>query len=298
MRNLIHSLLFLVLVISLGACRLFDPEEELPAYVKFQNPRVVLDSASGFSSGVGIRNIWVYHGGFLQGTYPLKADSAIVIPYIPVSTTDFYMEGGIYESGQSLFNLPYPFWDRVYFDVVQQIGDTTVIEPVFEYVPTTQYETRVYETFDDGSLEFQSFARALSEPDSTTFRMRTTSAFRGARGGYIHFGPGDRYFEVINTDPFLLSRQTDTYIEITYRNSIPFRVGLVYDDGFSPRIEEIMTVAPKSDWNTVYVHLIQNIRNIINAYGTNTQFYLWLYADGEEQEGFIEMDDIRLIKEK
>lgn len=285
----------------LPSCRVFDPPEDVPAYITFRNPRVQLDTTTGFTSDIGIRNVWLYQGGFLQGTYStaqLEDGRWPTIPLIDLEKTDFFMEAGVFESGQSVFQIPYRFWDRIYFDLVAQAGDTVVLEPVFPYVDPVQYVTPVEENFEGFSVDLVPFATALTEPDSTFVRVVSNGAFQGNRAGFVPFGSDDRWFEVINTSPFSLSREKDTYAEITYRCSVPFEVGLVYSSLAGVGFVSVITVTPKEEWNTIYVHLIQQIRDIINAGGEQTDFWLWMKADGQGNDGYIYLDDIRLIHER
>lgn len=282
-------------------CNVINPPEETPAYVTFQDPKVVLDENTGFTSNAGIRDIWLYSAGVLQGTYPVNPPPGGVwttVPYLLNSNTSFFMEGGIFESGQSAFHLPYPFWDRVEFNVSQNPGDTFVVEPIFHYLDDSRIDIPFEEDFENSIFNLVPFSRSLAEPDSTGFRRRQNGAFMGTYSGFVPFGQDDRWFEVINADPFFGSREKDIYAEITYRNNVNLNVGLIYQDILGTlRSEPILTLTPSGDWNTTHVHLIGQVRSIINSYGELTQFWLWLSADGEGNDGYIWLDNVRVIHE-
>ncbi len=286
--------------ISLTACEIVNPAEEVPAYLSFKDARVLLDENTGFASTVGIRDIWFYHSGFLQGVYPVNSaedpDGILTIPYINVPDTSFFLKGGIIETGQSSFRLPYPFWEDLFFFVNQNPGDTTIIEPIIRYKDPSEYVIETSEDFEGISFSLTPFNRALTREDSTNL-VRDPGAFMGNWSGRVDFGPGKRYFEVINTNPFTLNRSEDTYAEITYKSNLELNVGLVYLGSGGLFIEPVITITPRGDWNTVYVHLIQQVREIINNNGEFTQFWLWLYADGNENDGYIYLDNVRLIHE-
>lgn len=286
--------------VSLTSCEVINPAEEVPAYLSFRNARVLLDENSSFSSRVGIKDIWFYHSGFLQGIFPVNSDEdpngILTIPYINVPDTSFYIKGGVIETGQSSFRLPYPFWDDFFFFVDQDPGDTAIVEPLIRYKDPSEYTLATAEDFEGISFGLTPFNRALTNEDSTNF-VRSSDAFMGNWSGKVNFGPGKRYFEVINTSPFFLNRTKDTYAEITYKCNLEFNIGLVYLGVNGLFIEPVLTVSPRGDWNTVYVHLIQQIRDIINDNGEFTQFWLWLYADGNENDGYLCLDNVRLIHE-
>lgn len=300
MHRLTALFAFVLVVLGLQSCELFNKPEEQPAYIMFRDPQVLLDSTTGFTSNAGIRDIWLYHDGLLQGTYPVNpvTDTAwTVVPFLDLDANDFFLEGGIHETGQSVFHLPYPFWERINFEYSATAGDTLVITPVFEYIEEDRYTLEINEGFEGGAVDLIPFATTLTEPDSTFITVRQDS-YQGNGAGYIDFGPNDRYFEAVNTEPFFLSRENDVYAEITYRNNMEFTVGLIYQNISGTQVQPILTLAASPEWNTVYVHLISQVRNIINLGGPTTQFWLWMRADGEGNDGYIYLDNIRLIHEK
>ncbi|MBK9452318.1 MAG: hypothetical protein IPN95_23430 [Bacteroidetes bacterium] len=300
MHRLIRLLPVVACCMSLLGCEVINPAEELPAYISIQNPMVSAPDDTSFRSNTGVRNAWLYHGGFLQGVYqidPQVDTNGRVVPFLQLDQTDFFIEGGIYESGQSSFQIIYPFWDRVSFDWAATAGDTLEVTPVFHYTDPSKYETPVSVTFEGGGVDFDRFASGL--PDTATFFVTSaTDPYRGLNCGRVDFLPGERYFEVINTVPFRSTQALNIFAEITYQNTIPFTVGLIYGSRTSPNRLPIMTISPSGTWNTVYVHMITEVRNIINALGPNTDLWLWMIADGENKEGYIRFDDIRVIKEK
>lgn len=298
-------LLLLIVCAAFAGCDVINPSEELPAYIKFQNPQVVLDESTGFQSDAGIRNVWLYHGGFLQGVYQLDPDvdtNGRTVPFLQLDRTDFFVEGGIYESGQSSFQISYPFWDRMTFDWQGTVGDTHVVTPVFHYVDASLYETPVNEHFDGGSIDFERFASGLipvSTTDSSTFFvLRSDDVFQGTGAGHVLFDASHRWFETINGTPFFTEQSSNIFAEITYKNTIPFSVGLVYQNGSAVRTQTVLTLSPSAEWNTVFVHFISEVRAILNGNGLDTKFYLWLKADGESQDGYIRFDNVRVIREK
>jgi hypothetical protein len=286
---------------ALTGCELFNPEEELPAYIQFEDPKVVIDETTGQETNAGIRNLWLYHGGFLQGAYQLDPEvdtNGRVIPFLQLDRTDFFVEGGIYETGQSAFQIPHPFWDRVTFDWAATVGETLVVKPRFHYVDESNYIAPLDEHFDGGSIDFVPFGSSLSNFDSTFLTLRTDDVFHGISSGYVRFGANDRWFEVRNTNSFRTVQSSNIFAEITYKNNIPFSVGLIYQSLLGVQSVEIVTVNPSAEWRTIYVHLITEVRKIINTNGADTVFWLWLKADGEGQDGYIRFDDIRVIREK
>jgi hypothetical protein len=168
--------------------------------------------------------------------------------------------------------------------------------PRFHYIDPSNYISPIDEHFEGGSIDFLPFASGLN-PDSTNLRFRRDDVFQGLSVGYVPFGANDHFFEVINSTSFFTTQASNIYAEITYKNTIPFTVGLVYQSALGTQAVEIVSVSPSNQWNTIYVHLISEVRKIINTSGPSTAFWLWLKADGEGNEGYIRFDDIRVIRE-
>lgn len=290
----------LAALLFFSACEIINPAEEIPAFVTLKAPKVVLDENTGFSTNAGIRNIWFYHGGNIQGIYEFHPDVAIdqrTFPVLGIDNFEYFMEGGIYETGQSAFQLFYPFWDRITFNWQPGPKDTLVLEPLFHYVEANRYIVPMEEHFEGGALDFQPFATGITNTDTTFLRLRYDDVFRGTGSGFVSFDASHRYFEAINTTPFNSEKGSNIYTEITYKNSMPFSVGLIYQSPTQVSSIPIVTVEASERWNTIYVHMAKEIRETLNAHGDNTLFYLWLKTDGEGKDGYIRFDDIRIIRE-
>ncbi len=170
MHRLTWILPVLAFCLSLEGCDLINPAEELPAYISIQNPMVSAPDDTTWRSNTGIRNVWLYHGGFLQGAYqtdPQVDTVGRVVPFLQLDQSDFFIEGGIYESGQSSFQIIYPFWNRITFDWNAIPGDTLEVTPVFHYVDASKYETPVSVTFEGGGIDFDRFSSGI--PDESRF---------------------------------------------------------------------------------------------------------------------------------
>lgn len=286
----LKALLIVLAISTLGfSCEVINPEEEVPAYITIENAQILVDANSGFTTDLGLRDAWVYQGGQLQGIYPLPA----TFPYQNIETTDFYVLPGIYESGLSAFHVPYPFLDRVDFTVTQGPGDTAIVSPTFEYLPNTQISMPVAETFEAADVNFAPFA--YFSADTARLKKSGTDVYRGNRSGYVYFDDDSRHFEVasINPSPMVLEPGNDGWLEITYKSDIELTVGLVYQNpAEGVGVDPAVTLLPKANWNTVYVHLIDILKR---HQASTTDYSVWLYARSDGQNAELFLDDIRLV---
>lgn len=283
----------LVVLASLTGCKVFDPEEEIPAYITIQNGQYQQDITGGnFLTDQGLKDVWVYKNGLLQGIYELPA----TFPVLEPEKNTIRLRGGIYESGLSAFHLPYHFWEILDYAPTLAPGDTAVIEPVFNYVDNSLYELKVNETFENQDVNFAPFAYFQS--DTARILKSSIDPFKGNTVGKVHFDDDSRHFEVasINPNPLNLLPANDTYLEITYKSGVALAVGLVYQNtNEGVGIYNAIVLNPKNEWTTVFVHLVDGIRQRST---TDTDYNIWLYADGGGETTDLFLDEIRLITVK
>lgn len=282
---------FLLLVV-LSSCEIINPSEELPAYIKVENPRVMVDSMAQFEHNYGIKDSWTYQEGALIGIHPIPET---IIPYTEVAKNSFRFEGGVYESGLSNFRLPYPFWQLVELDINQETLDTFTVSPIFHYKKDTQIEFRFQEDFESG------FLLTPYGPATDTTRMHRSigESFQGNASGRVRFDADHPYWEVTSTAEFAnLSPTQDPWLEVTYKTDIPFDVGMRYwpaSDPFAETIRSAIIIVPKGtdEWTTVYVHLVEIVRAANNQ--INPRMAIWLRANSFGGEGELFLDNLRLV---
>jgi hypothetical protein len=277
----IISLLFLAL---LASCSLFDKEEEIPVYIRINPALVQMGPDDLQTTTIGIKDVWAYQGTSIQGIYPQPS----VFPFFLSKGDDLRIYGGVFETGQSGFHLPYPFWAPLDITVAAEPGDTFVIDPVFEY--NASGDTVVMsEDFENIAIQFTGFAIF---DDTAQIHKSTFDPFQGGQCGAVTFDSDSRFFQIISSDDFSLSPNIDIYAEVTYKTDVELTVGLQYvtpqgNVGTLPAI----VLNPNNEWNTLYMHLVEMIR----GQPAGTSFKLWMKADGEGENAELFIDNVRVI---
>lgn len=278
-------------------CNRIDPEEPLPIYVALENPRVLIDEASGRYSDLGVRDAWVFQREEQIGVFRMPA----VIPVLPREGIDsLRIGGGVFETGLSQSRLEYPFWDD---DAVSIAGveplDTITFSPTFRYFERDTSIIYAFEEYFEGAsvgLASQQFTDAY-----TLLRTSVEAAYTGSFGGRVRFSNNQYLFEATtNLLRLPQSGNNDIWLEVTYQNDIPFTVELV---GLAPGslIEESLPTnivfASPDEWNTVYVHLNQLARSMPQGSVFKVLFRASSFQEGQQQgrEGYLWLDHIRLI---
>lgn len=270
------------------ACDLINPEESLPAYIRVSEAKIRISPGNNFVSRVGVKDVWVERGNEFLGIHQLPA----VFPVFPNDRSDFFVWGGIFENGLSASRIRYPFWKPIKFDLNLVELDTLILSPTFEYFSDTLLEMPFVETFEGASSKF---ANNASGANPVRLNRSNLMAFQGNRAGHARFIAGvSGDMEVVSGDFFSLPQgaSNDAYAEITYKNNVPFTVGLKFASSFEvgERSEGVFFNS-NMEWNTVYIHLkpLAQTTPQPSAYG------LFIRAKSNGEAGDIFLDNIRVI---
>ena len=283
-------------MLLLAGCDRLNPEESLPVYIEFRNPRVLVDEARQIWSPLGVKDVWLFQQEEQVGVFEMPT----VVPMLMKPGLDsIRIGGGVFETGLSGFRSEYPFWDDQKFSVAGlQPLDTLRIEPRFRYLERDS--TLIYafeEDFESASviLESQSISSIF-----TRINVSSEDRFAGQFAGKVTFTPQEYLFE--GTSPVLSLPQSgtnDIWCEVTYKNDIPFSVLLVGQPrgGFETELETNVVFFSPNGWNTAYIHL----NDLARALPQGSAFKLLFRASSYDTElmagrpGFLLLDQIRLI---
>jgi len=291
----IWGICLLVSVLS-ASCSLFDREETLPVFLDLRESQVLVDEET--QGVMGLRDMWLDHNGEDFGVHRLPR----VIPFLPQEgDNDLVISGGIFENGLSSVRSAYPFWQPISLNIDADPLDTVVVNPVFEYYPRDSILIyRIEESFEGGNTDEFVSNRDLPNPavlEATTFR-----AFDGQWSGVVRIRDNAYQFEALSRDFYDFPRGTDNdvYMEITYRNDVPFTVGLFYTNLSATDVRRLpigVGFLSEDEWTTTYVHLYPLIQSV-EEIGV---FKPYFQADGEDSEtgniitGNIYIDKIRIL---
>lgn len=271
-----------------SACDLINPEEAFPAYITINKAEVKISKGSNFTSEVGVKDIWVERGDEFLGIYQIPS----TFPVYPNDRREFFVWGGIFNNGLSASRARYPFWKPVSYDLDLMSLDTVNLSPTFEYFSDTLLAMPFVESFEGASTKF---ADNSSGANTVQLRRSNLMAFQGNRSGHARFTAGvASSFEVVSGDFFVLPQgaSNDVYAEITYKNNIPFSVGVKYASAFEVgERSDGLSFNSNMEWNTIYIHL----KPLIQAVPSPSAFGLFIRAQSNGEEGDIFLDNIRVI---
>lgn len=285
------SVLLLCFALLAPGCKLFNPDEPLPVYIKVEQPVVRVDPNGAFLAPAGARDVWIERGPDVVGVY----QAPLVFPFYPGSTSELLIGGGVLSSGMAVQRMRYPFWKPVLASVEGVAPmDTLVLRPEFEYYALDTVVTFPFEEkFEGTSIALTS---TLTGSNAVDISRTTLQPYQGSGCGVARFTTAGQELELLSTRAFRLPRSgnNDIWAEVTFRSDIPFSAGLIYEGTSVGVINNNIRFESNLEWRTVYINLNSQVRAIPG----DVLFRFFIRASAGGKSGFIYLDNLRLVHYK
>lgn len=280
---------FISVLTIISGCNIINPEEKVPTYLHidpytFSNP----DSAVTGSSSHLVTSSWVYFNGFPVGVFDLPC----TVPVVTDQAGTIYVLPGVTNQGIKSYQIQYPFYRGDTFHLEYNPGKTQSFKPATRYYESlTSSNFPLIETFDNGNI--------FTKLSGDTFITRSTDAslrFEGTASGYIYMKSPQTTSESISTISFLRSTN-NCYMELNYKCSLPFQVGIKGADSSGNTYGEYLAgFNPKNEWNKVYIDLMPFMRN----YYYFSKFFIMVRVALNDpgktyNEGWVILDNIKIV---
>jgi len=275
--------IYVFCLIWFSGCGLFDDFEEVPMYLQIESVDKVVEPLEGANSH-DIEAVSIYADGFNIGVFPLPAQ----VPVIDDNgTTTLDVFAVIKNNGQGSNRIEYPFYEKHNFDIDFQPGTTVPLDLSFEYRKDATF------SWIEG---FEGANSIIVDVDQTPEISvnKTSDALNGDFAGRIETTVDFPRFEKATVNIFSLDEfmGSQVYIEMDYKNEVPFRIGIIgFRGGQGTRIYKI-ELTPKEEWTKLYL----DIANEINV-GNFDEFQI-VFSNGlsESSLGSVFMDNIKLLR--
>lgn len=273
---------------GLTGCNLINPDENIPAYIEVKGIRTSSNYTTQGTASSNITDVWVYAGGSYIGTFELPARIPILLEGKHKITFGAGIKANGIASTSEFYNL-YKFQDME-LDLIP--GKVTVVDTfTVSYFPAVQYVW--YEDFENDtsgggiSLDTTGISTAEIFTDSVevfegkrSLKMEVTSTFNFIECRSV----GDGY-------PLTVGR--DVYLEMDYKCTQPFIMGLIGVTNNGEKQLPIIRLNAKSDWNKIYVRLGPYVNFNTDAFKFKVYFRLAL--DPTKTVGTVYLDNLKLI---
>ena len=271
-------------VAALPSCNIINPEETVPTYLHidsfaFAAPPTELGSASHKIPTVVVyfnnQNLGVFE---LPATVPIIADAPGTLRLVP----------GIDFAGMHNQVTPYSFY----------LADTFTLQPspgnIINHLPKTGYRQNVKLLFIEDFETGNAFNNIIAGATPVSRTSNPDSLIEGSYSGLIPIIGNDEIIEVTHSlaTAFNANPLVESWLEISYRSSVSFSVGLQAIGNTGSDITEYQVgFNPSAGGNKVYI----GIQSFI-ATNQNSKYFILLKPTPEQgQKGFILLDNIKVL---
>jgi hypothetical protein len=218
------------------------PNDGIPFYLRIDSVKVAGSATHHIS------DVWVEANAANLGAYELPCN----FPVLQEGDVGFVINAGIEESGQSGVRVTYPFYSPDTFTLHAARGEKYERAPMFRYKPAVTFVKP--EDFE-ASNSFNSNMGVVSD----------SNVRYGLRCGVIS-ATTDSSKETAQLDKYDLPEGKEIWLELDYKNEVPFYIGIYgnYGSGSVIRVP-VLFVTAKPSWNKIYVKLSSTVGGIAAA---------------------------------
>ncbi|MCK4661248.1 MAG: hypothetical protein KAT68_00170 [Bacteroidales bacterium] len=276
-KSLINILIIIIILISIS-CDIINPLEDIPSYIQIDKI-----SHSEDSNALKITDAWINIDGNLIGIYELPAK----FPIIESGVHTIKVRAGIKVNGIAASRAYYPFYTS--YETNIELLPTEIIK-IFPEVSYADFANRLWvEDFESAGISIEE----TSDSDAELV-FSSDDVFDGYKSGKIFLPDTSDYYECFTINNFILPyNNTPIYLELNYKNSIQFFVG-VYVLSLSGSIDKhtIILIHKHTEWNKIYIDLTTTVNNYPESF---FKLFIMVIKENKEQSEEIFIDNLRLV---
>ena len=283
----LKSLLFILFIINLTACQK-ELEADRASYVTIEsfnyntNNNETIPFSNDFES-INVSDCWVTFNGQFIGAYEMPSN----IPVHMSGNINARISPGIKVNGISSNRIIYPFYKE--YEISTEIN----LDQNIELYPITEYRDNVdLDDLTGGDFEIGNILIATEFSDTIPI-TQTENVFQGNKSCAIYLDTTNHYFLIKNIEPLTFQNYIDDiFLELDFKSSIPFRVGLILNNDVSTR-QEHMIIYESNDWKKLYLDLspIIGLGGNLNTYN----IYFEANLPDEMSSGFVYLDNLKIV---
>jgi len=267
-------------------CTLIDSDQPNPAYLNIDSVSIDLLEDQGAPTHK-LSDVWVFADNQLLGVFEVPA----VVPIIlNGSTTEIRISPGFRNNGERSRSFIYNLMESVDRTEALEPGDVITINPTFRYKDEIVFD--FIESFEGGS---NLLTLDLDENPETNVSNTTEDKRSGNRSGKIALTTENNEIRVGTVFEYDRANNAgvDTYLEMDYKNDVPFFVGCIYVQDGSEVTQPLLVLNPTDEWNKIYV----DFTSILSSPAIET-YRVFFTTDIEPvgvDEGTIYLDNLKFV---
>jgi hypothetical protein len=277
MKQIRLFLLLTTIIIATQSCNIVNPAEPVPTYVHIDSFSFQQTPNTG-STSHKITSVWVYFDNKTIGAFNLPCN----IPIITSEPGLIMVRPGVTVDGVSDLQTPY----------FQYQNDTLTISPnpgkTINFYPKTHYNLDRLYGFINQDFESGNPFQKIGGDTNLIATADTQFIFEGNYAGLITL---DTQKYSVNLFQTSFTVKGNPFIEIDYKNTAPFMIGLqTTNNSGQAIIQYIAGFNSKAFWNKAYISLV----DFTNQY-QNKEFRLVVYAyNASNNPTYVALDNIKI----
>lgn len=267
-----------------------DKPEPTPSFIKI-NSIELTDTATGKVLDTllsKVPDVWVSVDGLLLGVFELPAE----IPVLNTGKSEFQVQGGIKVNGITATRDFYRFFDTYDTTLTITSDKEYTLTPSISY--TTRSNLQLSETFEDPSLTLDSAQGSIATIKRTDDPDKIFPD-EGSWSGQILFNKSESVAEIVSIDDYSIPGGANpAFLEMNYRNTKPFYVGIIKNTPSQITQKTIILLTVQNEWNKIYINLTEE--TFEQFPGTTYKiFFGAVQGSSDTEETEILLDNIKLI---
>ena len=247
---MLQRILYFILIFSFFSCN--KENNDIPSYVKIDDVDLLYNQDFGKNTE-NITDVWFYIDDNLQGVYEMPVE----FPILNEGIQNIRIKAGVKANGIASTRIQYPFYNS-YFDTIELNQDESkIISPIFTY----------NDEFTPAPDQIEDFESSGTIIDSTLNSEIDFSIISENQNHYAYakIDTPNINFEASTQDLILPQQGAPVYLEIDYKSSTEFLVGMYINYSQDVVKRELLWVTPKQDWNKIYINLTSTVSESIGA---------------------------------
>lgn len=280
---LMKALLLLLTIISFYSCNIINPSEPVPTYIHIDSFSFYnADPGKNGTSSHEVTSVFAYYNNSRLGVFLLPTN----IPILASGKGTLQVIPAVVVNGLSDYQNIYPYYTSDSLSFTATPGFT------INYVPKTGYQSGLYvwkEDFENGN----GFINFNSDTNIAIVNQASGLVYEGKNSGYIYLKSPRKLSESINSTSFTLPGNAQSFLELNYKCTNTFEVGLITQDNTgSIYYEYIAGVKPSPVWRKFYVSL-QSFA--AKEQGKSYQLMIKAQLDDTTGTGTVQLDNIKVV---
>lgn len=297
-----YSLAALAVLLSvfLSSCS-EDREAQKPVYLSISEINLTTSDPDQGTSHSKITTVWIQANGEEVGTFELPC----VLPaLLNEGENDIRVYAGVTMNGIDASRVIYESYEPIDLTLDYQPSGKASADTLYQLDSlTTTYRNwftiKIIEDFRGPGVNLQKSGRSdtsirvITDPNQIFINPQDSS--ENDKSGAIYVDSKNSFAEFISGQAYQLpAGGTNVYLEMNYKNDIPFYVGVIAEFPNQPQVASpVIYLNPRSEWNKIYINLVTEI----SAYTSASGFKIFVQgshsgAGGTEK---IYLDNLKLV---